>query len=73
MRIFPIAAALLATVSLGGCNLLPKGNLLSRSKPAAAPAPVAPVAGQHQKFVVSANPLASEAGMAVLRRGGRLA
>lgn len=63
MRTFTIAAALLATVTLGGCSLL------SRDKPVAI-APVAPVAGTHQKFVVSANPLASEAGMAVLRRGG---
>ena len=53
MRRFTTAAALLATVTLGGCNLL------SRGKPDIA-APAAPVAGQHQKFVVSANPLASD-------------
>jgi len=66
MRKLTIAAALLATVSLGGCNLLPFG----RPGVATTAVPAAPVAGQQQKFVVSANPLASEAGMAVLRRGG---
>lgn len=70
MRKLTIAAALLATVSLGGCNLLPFGRPEVAAPAAPASAPAAPVAEQHQKFVVSANPLASEAGMAVLRRGG---
>ncbi|KQM77620.1 gamma-glutamyltransferase [Sphingomonas sp. Leaf22] len=66
MRKSTIAAALLATVSLGGCNLLPFGKAQVATPATAA----APVAGVQQKFVVTANPLASEAGMAVLRRGG---
>ncbi|KQN79897.1 gamma-glutamyltransferase [Sphingomonas sp. Leaf67] len=66
MRKLTIAAALLATVSLGGCNLLSRGKPVVATPAASA----APVAGAQQKFVVTANPLASEAGMAVLRRGG---
>ena len=62
IRTFLLGAALL----LAGCATPgPRG---------AAPASVAPapVAGAHpaQIFVVSANPLATDAGMAVLRRGG---
>ncbi|PZO75609.1 MAG: gamma-glutamyltransferase [Sphingomonas hengshuiensis] len=69
MRMFATTIAALATVTLGGCNLLPFGRK-DVATPAAPATQAAPAAAQAQKFVVTANPIASEAGMAVLRRGG---
>jgi gamma-glutamyltranspeptidase/glutathione hydrolase len=61
MRIFATALTAFATLAIGGCA----GR--GRPEPVAA---VTPAVSAHQKFVVTANPIASEAGMAVLRRGG---
>ncbi|WP_294325907.1 gamma-glutamyltransferase, partial [uncultured Sphingomonas sp.] len=68
MRMFATTIAVLATVSLGGCNVLSFGkkdvaSAATQALPAATP-------GQAQKFVIAANPIAAEAGMAVLRKGG---
>ncbi len=73
MRMFATTIAALATVTLGGCNVLPFGkkDVATTAAPPVQASSSAPVAAaQAQKFVVSANPIASEAGMAVLRRGG---
>ncbi|HTG38907.1 gamma-glutamyltransferase family protein [Sphingomonas sp.] len=61
MRFFRPLTALAATVALvlPGCAPAPR---------AATPVAIAPAA--REMFVVAANPLAAEAGMAVLRRGG---
>ncbi len=64
---FATAIAALATVSLGGCNLLSRDKAVAIAPPAASEPTAATAA---QKFVVTANPIASDAGMAVLRRGG---
>ncbi|MGT2514981.1 gamma-glutamyltransferase family protein [Sphingomonas panni] len=68
MRMFATTIAALATVTLGGCNVLSFGKKEVAS--AATQAPPAGTAGQAQKFVIAANPIAAEAGMAVLRKGG---
>jgi gamma-glutamyltranspeptidase/glutathione hydrolase len=60
MRLFRTLATLAAALALGSCATM-------KDRPAA-PAPAA--SPKHPMFVVAANPLASEAGMAVLRRGG---
>ena len=65
---FATTVAALATVTLGGCNVLPFGK--KEVATSATQAPPTAQAGQAQKFVISANPIASEAGMAVLRKGG---
>lgn len=61
-RPWPRLLAGLAVLALGSCATAP------RQQPAAAPAVAA--AGDHRVFVATANPLAAEAGLAVLRRGG---
>jgi gamma-glutamyltranspeptidase/glutathione hydrolase len=57
-------AAAAAALALGACSVFQGG-----ADPAASPAPRA----RPQIFVAAANPLAAEAGMAVLRRGGSAA
>jgi len=62
MTIFRPLAGLLIALALGACTAT--GTTPPRSASVAAPVPGA------KNFVIAANPLAAEAGMAVLRRGG---
>jgi len=64
MKFFGKIAAAVAALALGACSTLPGGP-----ETAASSAPQR----QPQIFVAVANPLAAEAGMAVLRRGGSAA
>ncbi|MBN8829973.1 MAG: gamma-glutamyltransferase family protein, partial [Sphingomonadales bacterium] len=61
MAIFRPFVGTLLVLALGACGVA------GTAPPRGAAAPVAPKA---QNFVIAANPLAAEAGMAVLRRGG---
>lgn len=72
-----LANTLFATVTaalLASCATAPASHVATPTTPTApaAPAP-APSSKQAQIFVAAANPLAAEAGMAVLRRGGSAA
>jgi len=60
MRLFRRIAAFAAALSLLGCTIAP----------AAPPIPNARAATRAEAFVIAANPLAAEAGMEVLRKGG---
>lgn len=70
MRLLPdrrtlLAAASAALIALGGCGAAPASS--PTVAPTSVPAPPPPARGP---FVAAANPLAVEAGMKVLRRGG---
>ena len=56
MRLLRLLAALLAFAALTSC--------------AAVPVAPAPVAARQEPFVIAANPLAAQAGIEVLKRGG---
>lgn len=66
MRKFATALTVFATLATTACGS--RGRVETTPPPAVAA--TAATAAPAQKFVVSANPLASDAGMAVLRRGG---
>ncbi|MBT2186272.1 gamma-glutamyltransferase family protein [Sphingobium nicotianae] len=69
MTIFRPVISLLVILALGACGT----GTTTAPQSAATTAPVAAPAVKHQNFVIVANPLAAEAGMAVLRRGGSAA
>ncbi|MGK6324569.1 gamma-glutamyltransferase [Sphingomonas sp. DT-51] len=66
------SVALALAALLGSCATPPPAAREGAPPATTAPAAAAPAgdAGAHQRFVVAANPLAVDAGMAVLRRGG---
>ena len=63
-------AALLAPVVLAGCQTGPLTGATVPQAPILADAPHPTGTRAHGPFVAAANPLAVEAGMRVLRRGG---